>query len=91
MMIGVHPHLLYRFEMIDSARNKLRVKAAYLMIAATLAACGVMVFLGKRVSHRHSNTFEFFHPSRHSLQQSQCSHLFLFVFFLYVVLFFNFY
>uniref|UniRef100_A0A3P9M8M1 Family with sequence similarity 162 member A n=1 Tax=Oryzias latipes TaxID=8090 RepID=A0A3P9M8M1_ORYLA len=41
------------FEMIDSARNKLRVKAAYLMIAATLAACGVMVFLGKRASGRN--------------------------------------
>lgn len=48
----MHPHLFSRFEMIDSARNKLRVKAAYVMMAATIAACGVMVFMGKQVSHR---------------------------------------
>ncbi|XP_006795206.1 protein FAM162B [Neolamprologus brichardi] len=36
------------FEMIDAARNKIRVKAAYVMMAATIGACMVMVFLGKR-------------------------------------------
>ncbi|RVE58816.1 hypothetical protein OJAV_G00197570 [Oryzias javanicus] len=41
------------FEMIDSARNKLRVKAAYVMMAATIAACGVMVFLGKQALKRN--------------------------------------
>lgn len=35
--------------MIDAARNKIRVKAAYVMMAATIGACMVMVFLGKRV------------------------------------------
>ncbi|XP_024135304.1 protein FAM162B [Oryzias melastigma] len=41
------------FEMIDSARNKLRVKAAYVMMAATIAACGVMVFMGKQALSRN--------------------------------------
>ena len=41
--------LFFRFEMLDAARNKMRVKVAYVMMAATIAACLVMVFLGKRV------------------------------------------
>lgn len=40
----------YSFEMIDNARNKIRVKAAYVMMALTIGACVVMVILGKRVS-----------------------------------------
>lgn len=36
--------------MIDAARNKIRVKACYLMMAATISACLMMVILGKRVS-----------------------------------------
>ncbi|XP_063339902.1 protein FAM162B [Pelmatolapia mariae] len=41
------------FEMIDAARNKIRVKAAYVMMAATIGACMIMVFLGKRALARH--------------------------------------
>lgn len=40
--------------MIDAARNKIRVKAAYLMMALTIGACVVMVFMGKRVSNNHA-------------------------------------
>lgn len=36
--------------MIDAARNKIRVKACYVMMAATIGACLIMVILGKRVS-----------------------------------------
>lgn len=36
--------------MIDAARNKVRVKVCYVMIAITVASCLVMVILGKRVS-----------------------------------------
>lgn len=43
------------FEMLDGARNRMRVKAAYLMIVATIGACMVMVFLGKRASGRNEN------------------------------------
>lgn len=42
--------VFHRFEMIDAARNKVRVKACYVMMATTIAACLLMVFLGKRVS-----------------------------------------
>lgn len=42
--------LCHRFEMIDAARNKVRVKACYVMIAATIGACLLMVIQGKRVS-----------------------------------------
>ncbi|XP_066534260.1 protein FAM162B [Hoplias malabaricus] len=43
------------FEMIDAARNRVRVKACYVMIGMTLAACFVMVILGKRAASRHEN------------------------------------
>ncbi|XP_022065402.1 protein FAM162B [Acanthochromis polyacanthus] len=43
------------FEMIDAARNKIRVKAAYLMMAATIGACLVMVILGKRAARRNES------------------------------------
>lgn len=36
--------------MIDAARNKVRVKICYMMMAATIGACMVMVIMGKRVS-----------------------------------------
>ncbi|XP_068199841.1 protein FAM162B [Antennarius striatus] len=41
------------FEMIDAARNKMRVRVCYIMMAATVAACMVMVFLGKRAVARN--------------------------------------
>lgn len=43
------------FEMIDAARNRVRVKACYVMMAATIAACMLMVFLGKRAAGRHES------------------------------------
>lgn len=39
-----------RFEMIDAARNKMRVKMSYLMMALTVVGCIIMVIVGKRVS-----------------------------------------
>ena len=42
--------MLYsRFEMIDASRNRMRVKACYGMMVTTIAACLIMVILGKRV------------------------------------------
>ncbi|KAF1373040.1 hypothetical protein PFLUV_G00256210 [Perca fluviatilis] len=46
---------LVSFEMIDAARNKVRVKACYVMMATTIAACLLMVFLGKRAVGRHES------------------------------------
>lgn len=43
------------FEMLDAARNKLRVKVCYLMMAFTLGACLVMVVLGKQAAKRHES------------------------------------
>merc|ERR1712002_182388 len=46
---------LVSFEMIDAARNKVRVKACYVMMATTIGACLLMVFLGKRAAGRHES------------------------------------
>uniref|UniRef100_A0A3B4BIK7 Family with sequence similarity 162 member B n=1 Tax=Periophthalmus magnuspinnatus TaxID=409849 RepID=A0A3B4BIK7_9GOBI len=43
------------FEMLDAARNKMRVKACYAMIALTLGACVVMVVMGKQAAGRHES------------------------------------
>lgn len=43
------------FEMIDAARNKVRVKVSYMMMAATIGACLVMVIMGKRAAGRHES------------------------------------
>ncbi|XP_008295696.1 protein FAM162B [Stegastes partitus] len=43
------------FEMIDAARNKIRVKVAYMMMAATIGACLLMVILGKRAAGRNES------------------------------------
>lgn len=43
------------FEMIDAARNKVRVKVCYLMMGVTIAACLLMVFLGKRAAGRNES------------------------------------
>ncbi|XP_036934769.1 protein FAM162B [Acanthopagrus latus] len=43
------------FEMIDAARNKVRVKICYMMMAATIGACMVMVIMGKRAAGRHES------------------------------------
>ncbi|XP_028288398.1 protein FAM162B [Parambassis ranga] len=47
------------FEMIDAARNKIRVKAAYLMMALTIGACVVMVIMGKRAAGRHESLIQY--------------------------------
>lgn len=41
--------LIFRYEMLDAARNKIRVKVAYLMMGVTILACLVMVYWGKQV------------------------------------------
>ncbi|XP_034562772.1 protein FAM162B [Notolabrus celidotus] len=46
---------LVSFETLDGARNKVRVKVCYIMMGATIAACLVMVFLGKRAAGRHES------------------------------------
>ncbi|KAJ6658329.1 hypothetical protein lerEdw1_020601 [Lerista edwardsae] len=43
------------FEMIDAARNKMRVKMSYLMIALTVLGCLIMVIVGKRAVGRHES------------------------------------
>ncbi|XP_017261798.1 protein FAM162B [Kryptolebias marmoratus] len=43
------------FEMIDSARNRIRVKAAYVMMAMTLGACVLMVVMGKKAAGRNES------------------------------------
>ncbi|XP_026093935.1 protein FAM162B-like [Carassius auratus] len=43
------------FEMIDAARNRLRVKACYVMMALTIVACLVMSVTGKRAASRNDN------------------------------------
>ncbi|KAM9333372.1 protein FAM162B [Pholidichthys leucotaenia] len=43
------------FETIDAARNKIRVRVAYVMMALTLVACGVMVFTGKQAVRRNES------------------------------------
>ncbi|XP_056155089.1 protein FAM162B [Lampris incognitus] len=46
---------LVSFEMLDAAKNKVRVKACYGMMVATIGACLLMVFLGKRAAGRHES------------------------------------
>ncbi|XP_053198361.1 protein FAM162B [Scomber japonicus] len=43
------------FEMIDAARNKVRVKACYIMMGLTIGACLFMIFLGKRAARRNES------------------------------------
>lgn len=43
------------FEMLDAAKNKLRVKVSYLMIALTVAGCIYMVIEGKKAAKRHES------------------------------------
>ncbi|KAB5533217.1 hypothetical protein PHYPO_G00129290 [Pangasianodon hypophthalmus] len=43
------------FETIDAARNRLRVKACYVMIAMTIGGCMLMIMLGKQAASRHDN------------------------------------
>ncbi|KAM9583056.1 protein FAM162A [Trichechus inunguis] len=43
------------FEMLDAAKNKIRVKISYLMIALTVAGCIFMVIKGKKAAKRHES------------------------------------
>ncbi|XP_036204016.1 protein FAM162A [Myotis myotis] len=43
------------FEMLDAAKNKLRVKISYVMIALTVAGCILMVIEGKQAVKRHES------------------------------------
>ncbi|KAM9839557.1 protein FAM162B [Aulostomus maculatus] len=42
---------LVSFEMVEAARNKLRVKICFVMMAATIGACFLMIFLGRQAAH----------------------------------------
>ncbi|XP_019943214.1 protein FAM162B [Paralichthys olivaceus] len=46
---------LVSYEMIDAARNKVRVKMCYLMMATTILACLFSVILGKRAAGRQES------------------------------------
>ncbi|XP_003227340.1 protein FAM162A [Anolis carolinensis] len=43
------------FEMIDSAKNKIRVQMSYLMIGLTIVGCIIMVISGKQAVGRHES------------------------------------
>ncbi|XP_062377582.1 protein FAM162B [Sardina pilchardus] len=43
------------YEMLDGARNKVRVKVAYLMMAITILACLGTVIVGKRGAKNHES------------------------------------
>uniref|UniRef100_H9GBM4 Family with sequence similarity 162 member A n=1 Tax=Anolis carolinensis TaxID=28377 RepID=H9GBM4_ANOCA len=44
-----------KFEMIDSAKNKIRVQMSYLMIGLTIVGCIIMVISGKQAVGRHES------------------------------------
>ncbi|XP_069328802.1 protein FAM162A isoform X2 [Eulemur rufifrons] len=41
------------FEMLDAAKNKVRVKMSYVMIALTVAGCILMIIEGKKAARRN--------------------------------------
>lgn len=43
------------FEMIDAARNRVRVKACYIMMGLTIFACLVMIVSGKKAVSRNES------------------------------------
>ncbi|XP_068402735.1 protein FAM162A [Eschrichtius robustus] len=43
------------FEMLDAAKNKVRVKVSYVMIALTVAGCVLMVIEGKKAAKRNES------------------------------------
>uniref|UniRef100_A0A672RIX4 Family with sequence similarity 162 member A n=1 Tax=Sinocyclocheilus grahami TaxID=75366 RepID=A0A672RIX4_SINGR len=43
------------FEMIDAARNRVRVKACYVMMALTILACLATAVSGKQAASRNEN------------------------------------
>ncbi|XP_004467223.1 protein FAM162A [Dasypus novemcinctus] len=43
------------FEMLDAAKNKIRVKISYIMIALTVAGCIFMIIEGKKAAKRNES------------------------------------
>ncbi|XP_037692714.1 protein FAM162A [Choloepus didactylus] len=43
------------FEMLDAAKNKVRVKMSYIMIALTVAGCILMITEGKKAAKRNES------------------------------------
>nr|XP_045004070.1 protein FAM162A [Jaculus jaculus] len=43
------------FEMLDAAKNKVRVKVSYIMIALTVVGCILMVIEGKKAAKRNES------------------------------------
>ncbi|XP_067849091.1 protein FAM162B-like [Heptranchias perlo] len=43
------------FEMIDAARNKMRVKTSYIMVVMTIVACFATVISAKKAARRHES------------------------------------
>lgn len=56
LQVANSPFLPSRFETIDAARNKLRVKGCYVMIVLTVVGCIGMVIQGKQVGHSYIYT-----------------------------------
>uniref|UniRef100_A0A8C8X6T7 Protein FAM162A n=1 Tax=Panthera leo TaxID=9689 RepID=A0A8C8X6T7_PANLE len=52
------------FEMLDAAKNKIRVKISYVMIALTVAGCILMVIEGKKVRVDFFSVSVFYKGSR---------------------------
>uniref|UniRef100_A0AC11CUF1 Family with sequence similarity 162 member A n=1 Tax=Ovis aries TaxID=9940 RepID=A0AC11CUF1_SHEEP len=48
------------FEMLDAAKNKVRVKISYVMIALTVAGCVLMIIEGKKVRVDIPSIFMYF-------------------------------
>lgn len=46
---------LVSFEMIDAARNKIRVRTCYVIMAGIIATCLIMVYRGKQAVGRHES------------------------------------
>lgn len=53
-------HCIARFEMLDAAKNKVRVKISYVMIALTVAGCVLMIIEGKKVRVDIPSIFMYF-------------------------------
>ncbi|XP_015342211.1 protein FAM162A [Marmota marmota marmota] len=49
------PHCIIRFEMLDAAKNKIRVKVSYIMIALTVVGCILMIIEGKKAAKRNES------------------------------------
>ncbi|XP_061777286.1 protein FAM162B [Nerophis ophidion] len=43
------------FETLDAAKNKLRIRVCYMMIAATIGGCVLMIVMSKRAVARHGS------------------------------------